>query len=179
MLGVVLSFIIICLILIYIKKGRNNMFKRLRRIFNAEGNALIDKLEAPIKIMEQVISDSKEEIFKLYTSFEDINKSIEKLSSMKVSKEMQDTIIQQKEKMEKLRDNLKGEIEKYKEKVISTQNKIIYLREKNSVFDSILKIQENVSKLNIDSDMSAIERMEEKINKKESLLNAYDYMEDM
>jgi phage shock protein A len=153
------------------------MIKRLTRIFKSNANAIMDKLEEPIKIMEQVIADSRKEVFKLFEAYEEIKSSIEKLEKVECDEEAKKLIQSQKEKLTKSRDALKKKIEAYKAKIIETQKKIDVLKAKNKAYDAIISVQKNLSKFDFDSDLSAIERMEEKINRKEATIRAYDDME--
>lgn len=154
------------------------MFKRIRRIFKSQTSRVLDKLEEPIKIMEQVISDSREEIFKLFQAYEEIKLSIEKLDKLNCDEETKKLIEIQKEKLSIKRDDLNKRIKKYKEKIVETQKKVQFLKAKNKAYDAIIGIQKRLSKFDINSDISAIERMEDKINQKEAMINAYDDMED-
>ena len=143
------------------------MFKRITRIFKSNANALLDTLEQPIKIMEQVIADSEQEIFKLYTSYEEIKKSIEDLDKLEVNdQKTKDVVKSQKEHLEKVRDKLSNKIKEYREKIIKTKSEVKFQTQRNKAYDSILNIQKNLSKFNVDSDLSAITREEEKISKK-------------
>ena len=154
------------------------MFKRITRIFKSNANALLDTLEQPIKIMEQVIADSEQEIFKLYTSYEEIKKSIEDLDKLEVNdQKTKDVVKSQKEHLEKVRDKLKVKIKEYREKIIKTKSEVKFQTQRNKAYDSILNIQKNLSKFNVDSDLSAITRIEEKISKKEAKIKAYEDME--
>ena len=154
------------------------MFKRITRIFKSNANALLDTLEQPIKIMEQVIADSEQEIFKLYTSYEEIKKSIEDLDKLEVDdQKTKDVVKSQKEHLEKVRDKLEVKIKEYREKIIKTKSEVKLQTQRNKAYDSILNIQKNLSKFNVDSDLSAITRMEEKISKKEAKIKAYEDME--
>ena len=154
------------------------MFKRITRIFKSNANALLDTLEQPIKIMEQVIADSEQEIFKLYTSYEEIKKSIEDLDKLEVNdQKTKDVVKSQKEHLEKVRDKLSNKIKEYREKIIKTKSEVKFQTQRNKAYDSILNIQKNLSKFNVDSDLSAITRVEEKISKKEAKIKAYEDME--
>ena len=154
------------------------MFKRITRIFKSNANALLDTLEQPIKIMEQVIADSEQEIFKLYTSYEEIKKSIEDLDKLECDdQKTKDVVKSQKEHLEKVRDKLKVKIKEYREKIIKTKSEVKFQTQRNKAYDSILNIQKNLSKFNVDSDLSAITRIEEKISKKEAKIKAYEDME--
>ena len=154
------------------------MFKRITRIFKSNANALLDTLEQPIKIMEQVIADSEQEIFKLYTSYEEIKKSIEDLDKLEVDdQKTKDVVKSQKEHLEKVRDKLEVKIKEYREKIIKTKSEVKLQTQRNKAYDSILNIQKNLSRFNVDSDLSAITRMEEKISKKEAKIKAYEDME--
>ena len=159
-------------------KGGKIMFKRIMRIFKSNANALLDTLEQPIKIMEQVIADSEQEIFKLYTSYEEIKKSIEDLDKLECDdQKTKDVVKSQKEHLEKVRDKLSNKIKEYREKIIKTKSEVKLQTQRNKAYDSILNIQKNLSRFNVDSDLSAITRMEEKISKKEAKIKAYEDME--
>lgn len=154
------------------------MLKRIVRIFKSNTNAVLDKLEHPIRIMEQIIEDSEKEIFKLYTSYEEIKASIEKLGEIKLTDDnVKKTVEAQRERLTKMKDKLEAKINEYREKIKKTKNEVKLQTERNKAYDAILNIQKNLSKFNVDSDFSAIERMEEKINKKEAKIKAYEDME--
>jgi len=128
--------------------------------------------------MEQVIADSEKEILKLYTSYEEIKQSIENLDKLEANDPKTKEVVEaQKKHLQVVKDKLKIKIEEYREKIIKTKNEVKLQSQRNKAYDAILNIQRNLSRFNVDSDLSAITRMEEKINKKEAKIKAYEDME--
>jgi phage shock protein A len=159
------------------------MRKRATRIFKAQVNSLLDKLEQPEKILKQIVRDSKSEIFKLYGSANDIRVSIDKMErALKKAKETgaDSSLIEQTlEKYKEYEKKFEEKIIEYKDKVIRSEAKIKILQAKAESIKAMLEISKKLSSFDPDGLDGTLERMEEKIAKMEMQLETYDELENI
>lgn len=158
------------------------MIKRIIRIIKSHIYEFLNWAEDPIKIMNQIIEDSKKKIYDLYTELTKIRANIDslkknagKLDEGETKKKLQAEI----KRLSKYETDLIEKINEYKNKVLEYQGKITLLQAKFNSNKILLKIKQDTSKFNPDSDLSTLDRMEQKIFEQESKLQAFEELEEI
>ena len=162
------------------------MKKRAFRIFKAQVNSLLEKLEQPEKILQQISRDGRKAIYELYVvegkiaeEISQLKSAIEEAKKNDVSENLISSLEESLEKQKAYQDKLSKQIEEYAAKVKDAEGKISALQSQAQVLRSMLKIKKNMSTFDFDSDFSALNRMEEKINGMQIQLDALDKVEEL
>jgi len=151
------------------------MIIRIKRIIKSYIYELLNWAEDPIKIMNQIIGDSKKKMYEIYIELQKIRISIKSLKSNQAKLEdgeIREKITIEIKRLEKLEQELIDKINIYKVKVLEYDGKITLLKAKYNSNKILLKVRQDTSKFNPESDTSTLDRMESKISEQEAKLEA-------
>ena len=119
------------------------------------------------------------EINKIAEEISQLKSAIEEAKKNDVSENLISSLEESLEKQKTYQDKLSKQIEEYAAKVKDAEGKISALQSQAQVLRSMLKIKKNMTTFDFDSDFSALNRMEEKINGMQIQLDTLDKVEEL